>query len=50
MTDEAKYRCEGCEEDLPEDEFSYEGDGFCNDCVAAARETSDYRAWVIRGG
>ena len=43
-----KFYCEGCEQDIPADEFGY--DELCRECMQAAKEQADYRAWVNRGG
>ena len=49
MTDANEYYCEGCQQDLHEDEWG-DHDELCNACNEAARETAMYRGWVNRGG
>lgn len=46
MSDE--YYCEGCEMWLNIEEFR--DHELCIDCLQAAKEQADYRAWVNRGG
>ncbi len=43
-----KFYCEGCEQDIPADEFGVHE--LCRECMQAAKEQADYRAWVNRGG
>ncbi len=44
-----KHYCEGCDQDVHEDEWG-DHEELCNACNEAARETAMYRAWVLRGG
>ena len=44
---EPTFHCEGCQQYVIADEFDEE---LCRECVKAAKETADYRAWVNRGG
>jgi hypothetical protein len=43
-----KYYCEGCEQDLDEDEFG-KHDELCNICYQSAVSAFEYRGWVSRG-
>ncbi len=47
---EPTFYCEGCQQDLLADEFDDHEPWLCRECMQAAKEQADYRAWVNRGG
>ena len=45
---EPTFHCEGCQQYLIADEF--DDHELCIECLKAAKEQADYRAWVFSGG